>query len=65
MDRKGIKVICGKCKKEIKEMELKTPILISDWDKKNNNTRSETYNCCGRTWLMEYGKSIDYGPEIL
>lgn len=61
-----IKVICGKCKKEIGAIKLKVPVPISFWDKENNYKREETFNCCKRTWLMTWkDEAIDYGPEIL
>jgi len=60
-----LNVICGICGKIIKEESLIKAIEISISDKRNGNKRGETFNCCGRTWIMSWeNKSMDCGPEI-
>lgn len=67
-------VKCGKCGKFISPIKLKIPVAISEWDKSPDRSewdrtynvkRDISFNCCGRTWLMDYNeKPLDCGIAL-
>lgn len=64
-DKKETTVRCGKCGKKIESIKLKRPRAISDYDEIHGIVRDHSFNCCGRTWLMnqKFGP-VDYGTEL-
>ena len=62
-------VICGRCGKRIIPVKIHPPRAVCEWDIASGITRDISFNCCGRTWLIDAGtrdrKTIDCGPEIV
>jgi len=62
---KKANVVCGICKKVVNPIKLINPRAVSEWDKKNGYLRTHSFNCCGKSWLMNYmDKPEDQGSEI-